>query len=684
MEKKYYSKLLVIALLPFAACADLDLSSKGVIDESVLLSSEAGVQTYFTKIYNELPIEDFLYAGGGPECGYGVVSAKGKHAGNVWETNKYWSGQFCRECFSSHQDGGASSEAFGYWPYDSIREINNFLEQFPSYKDRYETAVYDRLVAEARFLRAFYYFGLVKRYGGVPLVLTVQDPTAAPETLEVPRAKEYDCWKFIHDELAEAMEHLSADKTQVYRANRYAAAALMAKAMLYAASVAKYNSTVGISGDATMQGVMGMSAAYAEEFYQYAYDACKMIGDAGYSLHKGSDKTQAYREIFIENLAGEEDIFTKAYDTAEKTPEFKTGLTHHWDARTLPAGRGLAAQIGTAINPYWDLISMYELPAIVDEDGKPVRFSSPDEFWKSDEMEPRCRANFLFSGMTEPASGTVMDIQSGVYTTFPGTVADACPVPNVENDYTVKYRQIESAAGISRKIGARADGTIVVNYTDGDASVPHQYGVVEITGQHGCIRSAAEFSASYAAVIYKHVDYSCDPSTRVYFGSHQPWKVFRYGEILLNRAEAAYELGLLKNDNALKEEAYDLVNQIRERAGAHPHTFAAQPENIGLPMYGFDLDENLQYIRDERRRELCFENQLNWDERRWRVRDVLYQAWLGSCLMLYKVLDEDKYIYLPESDIFRKYVTYQKRFYYDDIPGAELAKNSLLIHNDGY
>lgn len=683
--KKILNILAGMALAVTAlSCAKLDLESKGIIDESVLMSSDAGVATYFVKLYNELPIEDFLYAAAGPECGYATNNAKGKHTGNVWETNKYWSGQLCRECYSSHMVDVAYSEAFGYWPYDDIREVNNFIEKFPSYKSKFTEELYEQYMAEARFLRAFFYFGLVKRYGGVPIITTVQDPTAPLEELEVARDKEYDCWKFIHSDLEYAMEHLSSNKTQVYRANRYAAAALMSKAMLYAASVANYNHTVGINGEATSLGIMGMAQTYAEEFYQYAYDACKVIEEAGYSLHQGADKTKAYREIFIENLAGEEDIFTKAYDRAEMNAEFKTGLTHHWDARILPVGRGLSSQVGTAMNPYWDLISLYEHPAIVDGSGRPVRFDSLSDFWESEELEPRCRANFLFPDMTEPASGTVIDILAGVYSTFPGTAADACPDPNVENEYTIKYRKIEPSVGVSRKIGAKADGTIVENYSDSDASVTNKYGMIKISGDHGCLRSAAEFSASYATVIYKHVDYSCDPQTRVYFGSHQPWKVFRYGEILLNQAEAAYELSLLKNDSALRDEAYELVNRIRERAGAQPHTFAASPTDVGTPLYGFRIDENLQFIRDERRRELCFENQLNWDERRWRVRDAIYQNWTGRCLMDYKVLDEDKYIFLAETDIFNRRITYFKRFYYDDIPGTEIAKNSKLIHNDGY
>ena len=52
-------------------------------------------------------------------------------------------------------------------------------------------------------------------------------------------------------------------------------------------------------------------------------------------------------------------------------------------------------------------------------------------------MEPRCRANFFFPGMTDNVSGQVIDIQGGVYTSYPGTAADGtAEVGNSVNDYT--------------------------------------------------------------------------------------------------------------------------------------------------------------------------------------------------------------------------------------------------------
>jgi hypothetical protein len=73
------------------------------------------------------------------------------------------------------------------------------------------------------------------------------------------------------------------------------------------------------------------------------------------------------------------------------------------------------------------------------------------------------------------------------------------------------------------------------------------------------------------------------------------WQLFRYGEILLNYAEAAFELG--KSADAL-----GAINQLRDRAG------------IAL-LSSIDREK----IRHERKVELAFEAHRYWDLRRWRI-----------------------------------------------------------------
>jgi starch-binding outer membrane protein, SusD/RagB family len=81
----------------------------------------------------------------------------------------------------------------------------------------------------------------------------------------------------------------------------------------------------------------------------------------------------------------------------------------------------------------------------------------------------------------------------------------------------------------------------------------------------------------------------------------QPWKYIRYGEVLLNYAEAQNE--------AVGPDAsvYEAVNQIRRRAG--------MPD---LPM-GLSQSDMRQRIRSERRIELSFEEHRFYDVRRWKI-----------------------------------------------------------------
>ncbi|WP_257666842.1 RagB/SusD family nutrient uptake outer membrane protein [Parapedobacter tibetensis] len=96
----------------------------------------------------------------------------------------------------------------------------------------------------------------------------------------------------------------------------------------------------------------------------------------------------------------------------------------------------------------------------------------------------------------------------------------------------------------------------------------------------------------------KMIDPAFDPfNTTTSYGPGNNNIILRYAEILLNAAEAAYELGHV-------EEARGYVNQIRSRPSVAMPVIAAA---------GF----NLEKIRHERNIELAFEGTRTWDIRRW-------------------------------------------------------------------
>lgn len=117
-----------------------------------------------------------------------------------------------------------------FWAYQQVRRANEFLAKIDGATLEEDTR--KRLKGEARFLRAFLYFDMVKRYGGVPIITSPQDIS---DDLMVKRATTKETFEFIIAELKLAKEELPAAAPRG-RASQGAAMALLGRALLYAAS----------------------------------------------------------------------------------------------------------------------------------------------------------------------------------------------------------------------------------------------------------------------------------------------------------------------------------------------------------------------------------------------------------------------------------------------------------------
>ena len=114
--------------------------------------------------------------------------------------------------------------------YEGIYRCNQILARVPAIK--MNTSVQNRILGEARFLRALYYFYLVNIYGPVPLLLEPKNADQL-QIAQSPVATIYE--QGIEPDLQEAIKNLSAAYTgaDIGRATKGAATALLAKAYLY-------------------------------------------------------------------------------------------------------------------------------------------------------------------------------------------------------------------------------------------------------------------------------------------------------------------------------------------------------------------------------------------------------------------------------------------------------------------
>ncbi len=135
-----------------------------------------------------------------------------------------------------YQGNGASNgpiSNFWQYRYKGILRCNIGIERIADL-DVEDTETRDRLVAEARFLRAYYYFELVRNFGGVPLITGFLMPE---EITGITRATEEETYAFIEEDLLAAADILPQrseySASDMGRATRGAALGLLGKAYLY-------------------------------------------------------------------------------------------------------------------------------------------------------------------------------------------------------------------------------------------------------------------------------------------------------------------------------------------------------------------------------------------------------------------------------------------------------------------
>lgn len=294
MKIKKYIFAFALCMGSLTSCVDLDIPPMNIVGDNDIFGSTAGVTSYMARLYSTLPVEDFRYS----------------------HVNMFFSGgsNFAQpSCLTgeaiSRDTKGAEVETANYWDaaYALIRETNYFIETLPKYADSHSATEIESLLGEAYFIRAYTYFALVKRYGGVPIVNTVID---YPATVSIPetqlfRDSEEAVWDFISSDLDYAIAHLSA-KNQKGRANKYAAAAFKSRTMLYAGSIAKYNDVNEVYNDAR---ICGIPANRAADYFKQAYEASKIVDEGGYALYKGdwatNNKDAQYTNfvnIFLKDL----------------------------------------------------------------------------------------------------------------------------------------------------------------------------------------------------------------------------------------------------------------------------------------------------------------------------------------------------------------------------------------------
>tara|TARA_R110001583_G_scaffold46395_2_gene145520 strand:+ start:8421 stop:10214 length:1794 start_codon:yes stop_codon:yes gene_type:complete len=342
LTMKRINLILAIITFTFIACSDDFLNEPPLdrITENDVWSDVNLTDAYLFKIYDKMPwdyLEDFWGVGGSSRDALSDL-ARGTYSWTALN-NQYRPGNW----------GTANNTwPLDYWGYDNLWKINYAIENIElATSNVFTVEERNNRLGELYFLRAYSYFAMAKRYGGIPIILEAQDPETTPEDEYFPvRNTEKEVYDQILSDAQAAFELLpNRWSSQKGRAPKWAAKSLESRAALYAGSIAKY-------GTVKLEGLVGIPVSDADAYYQISLSASqKIITEAGYTLfNQYPNAANNYTNLFLDETE-DEAIFMKVWIPFEKG--------HSYDLHNVPYG--YRVDWGASMSPTKQLLDSYEV-----------------------------------------------------------------------------------------------------------------------------------------------------------------------------------------------------------------------------------------------------------------------------------------------------------------------------------
>lgn len=506
------------------------------------------------------------------------------------------------------------------------------------------------LKGETYFLRAYIYTELLRGFGGVPIVDKVYTIEEAA-TLSLPRSNVADVMDFILKDLEQAISLLPEEQTgaNIGRATKGAAQALKARVMLHVASPLFADRSVN-----TLE--CNQYKGDRQALYQQALDAAKEVISSGtYSLvdcNAGTIKEIAnnFHNIIISN--NQETIWAKQYINKDKDAD-------NWvrnRVALLHGPNGYHNWAGTT--PTHDLVMAFET-----EDGTlPNNLLVPGEETTVNpytNREPRFYATIGYDGA-----------EWGRPRAADAAVFDATPLGSLQFGY------YELSSG-----GSEVEAIQVVDDDNKTLKMQTFNGMIGVDTRMSNIE---KWNGTYTGYLERKLIDGTVAATEHNFQTN-PMPYIRLAEMYLIAAEACIELNKL-------DEAATYLDALRGRIG-RPDTKAT----LVVRGKAFNQSDLREFLRQERRVELAYEESRYYDVRRWMIAPQAGNKQLtgivivgrlkpGKTSTLPYVHDEDVYNYTWT--VFNlNYIEKRKwdnKLYFAPIKLEETLRNSALEQNPGY
>ncbi|PJJ83085.1 RagB/SusD family nutrient uptake outer membrane protein [Mucilaginibacter auburnensis] len=350
----------------------LDISPQDKLADEAVWSDPKLIEAYHNELYNS-QVHGFNVSMGYSKYTDETFNSLACCGGDLFKLNTYNPDNIgsLGANITPTIDFWASSNGFLYnWniAYQYMRKINVFLDKMATTTVNLPNKA--RMVAEAKFLRAFLYFNLIERFGGVPIVDKVYQ---LGDQANFKRNTFEECVTFIAKDIMEAMPDLPAKYASTDanygRATGDACKALLSRTYLYAASPL-------------------FSPSKDVQKWQKAADAAEALLNSGYDLYPDYQKLFEMKQGDVQN----EVIYSRGFSA---TNGHNAPMDHL--NRRFQANGGWWGSSGPTAN----LVDSYDMtngeqPYLPDGTINPLSGYNPQNPWAN--RDPRLEASVIHDG----------------------------------------------------------------------------------------------------------------------------------------------------------------------------------------------------------------------------------------------------------------------------------------------